>query len=125
MTGIPLKPLRNILGQDCPFHISEDAILATRDLVEYILHQIRIFAIKEFEDLNNNRQQQGLKPLKRLNGRVARRACKNILKLQTVNDMGLQSNCIVSLGGNTMYPNIKATKSAKKDSDEHGGTNGL
>ena len=124
MTGIPLKPLRKILGQDCPSHISEDATLATRDVLEYILHQIRIFSLKEFEDLNNNRKQQGLKPLKRLNGWAVRRACDNILKPETVNDMGLQSNGIVGPGGNTMYTHIQATKSAKKDTDTYGGTNG-
>ena len=106
MTGIPLKPLRKILGQDCPFHISEDATRATRDLLEHILNQIKIFAIQEFEDLNNNRKQQGLKPLKRLNGWAVRRACDNILKPETVNDMGLQYNGIVSPGGNTMYTHI-------------------
>jgi len=124
MIGIPLKPLRKILGQNCPFHISEDATLVTRDLIEYILHQVRISAIKEFEDLNSNREHQGLKPLKRLNGRTVRRACNNILKPNIDNDMGLQYNSIVSLGGNTMYTNIDATKSAKKDTDKHGGTNG-
>ena len=124
MTGIPLKPLRKILGHGCPFHISEDAPRATRDLLEHILHQIKIFAIQEFEDLNNNRKQQGLKPLKRLNGWAVRRACDNILKPDTVNDMGLQSNGIVSPGGNTMYTHIQATKSAKKDTDTYGGTNG-
>ena len=123
MNYLPLNPIRLILGQNSPFHISEEAIIATRDLLEYILKQVRVCSIKEFEKLNNDRKKQGLKPLKRLNEWAVKKACDNILKPETVNDMGLQSNSIVSLGGNTMYQNINATKSAKKDNDEHADTN--
>jgi len=114
MTGIPLKPLKIILGQDCPYHISEEAIQCVKDFTEFIVCQIGLNAIEEFKELNHSREKQGLKPLKRLNEWAVGRACNNILKPETVNDMGLQSNSIVSLGGNTMYTHIDATKSAKE-----------
>ena len=102
MIGIPLKPLRKILGKDCPFHISKDAIIVTRDLIEYILYQLRIFAIKEFEDLNSNREQQGLQKLKRLNQWAIKRASQKIINGSTIPSMGSQPTMIRSPDGEKM-----------------------
>ena len=125
MTGIPLKPLREILWHNCPYDISQEATLELKIYLEYMATRIAHQALQEFRGLNSNRERQGLCPLKRLNGQAVQKACNNILKPETVNKMGLQPQGIVSPGGNRMDMNRNATKSAKKDITEHGGTNGL
>lgn len=124
MTKIPLKPLRKILGQNCPFPISNDAVVLLRDSLEDVISYVGSVSLKEFEDLNHYRKRQGLRPLKGLNGWSIRKACDKILKRDADSDWGLQSTGIVGPGGDTMYTHIQATKSAKKDTDTHGGTNG-
>ena len=127
MTSLPLKPIRDLLTQDFPdsMHITDDAILALRDTLEDIIHRIGCASLREFDELNGNREQQGLRTLKRLNSCAVKKACDNILKPERVNDMGLQSQEIISLGDKNMARHTLVTKSAKKDSEEHGGINGL
>lgn len=125
MSHLPLRPIKTILGQNCPFHISEEATIIMRNFLECILNQVRNYSIKNFEELNSNRERQGLRTLKRLNGCTMKKACDNILKANSVNNMGLQSQEIASLGDKNMARNTLVTKSAKKDNDEHGGINGL
>lgn len=110
MNGLPLKPLRMLLGQDCSFHISEDAVLFTRDVLEYILLQLRILAIKEFEKLNNNRQQQGLQKLRRLNQWAIKRAAQKIINGSTISSMGSQPTMIRSPDGEKMLESKSVIK---------------
>ena len=122
MTKLPLKPLRKILGENCPYHISKDATLATRNLLEYILHQIRIFSIKEFEGLNNNREQQGLQKLRRLNQWAIKKAAQKIINGSTISSMGSQSPMIRSPDDEKM---LESKSVIKLDTDTWitGGTN--
>jgi len=67
MHVIPLMPIRRIIELYCPYHISTEAVIALRDVLEGIGATIAKNAVKEFKKLNECREKQGLKPLKRLN----------------------------------------------------------
>lgn len=114
MTKIPLKPLRKILGQNCPFPISNDAVVLLRGSLEDVISYVGSVSLKEFEDLNHYRKRQGLRPLKRLNGWSIRKACDKILKQDADSDLGLQSIGIVGLGDKDMAGHTLVTKSAKE-----------
>jgi len=111
---LPLAPIRDLLTRNCSFHISDTAIVILRDNIEDIIRQVGHESLEEFERLNSNRKRQGLRPLKRLNGYVVRRACGNVLKQDADSDLGLQSAGIVGLGDKDMARHTLVTKSAKE-----------
>lgn len=111
---IPLKPIKEILKQDCPYHVSSEAVILLRDQLWEIAQAIKEESIKEFEEYNNHRHAQGLPPKKRLNRWAVKKASEKVLKHPGFNDMGLQSSGAVSLGGK-MLASKESTKSAKED----------
>lgn len=111
---IPLKPIREILKQDCPYHVSNEAVILLRDKLEEIAWAIKQESIKEFERYNNYRRTQGLSPKKRLNRWAIMKGHHNALKQKSDNGMGLQSNGAVS-PGDEMPTDKVVTKSAKRD----------
>jgi|GEM_PF-6962792 len=118
---LPLAPIRDLLTRNCSFHISDTAIVILRDNIEDIIRQVGHESLEEFERLNSNRQRQGLRPLKRLNGWSIRKACDKILKQDADSDWGLQSTGIVGLGDKNMARHTLVTKSAKVDNSDNGG----
>lgn len=115
---LPLKPLSRMLRQNCHYHISSEAIVLLRNILEELVYEIRRNALKEFEEMNNRREQQGLPLLKRLNSWALRKAIDNILKSNSDNGMGLQSNGAVSPGGDKMVTDKNATKPVKATDDQ-------
>jgi len=71
-THIPLTPIRRLLELHCPYHISNEATIELRNLLEKIGLGIARDAVAEFENLNKCREKQGLRPLKRLNSWAVR-----------------------------------------------------
>ena len=122
---IPLNPVRRLISDNCPYHVSLEAVMGLRDFLENIAGEMAGSAADELKKLNQGRERQGLKPLKRLNGWVVRKVCDNVLNGDTVKDRGLQSTVIVGPGGKKMSAQTKATKSAKEDDRSTGGHNGL
>lgn len=96
---IPLNPIRKILEQYCSHHISDEAVRKLRDSLEDIAHNISAHAEKEFKRLNECREKQGLRRLKRLNEWAVFLTIKNIIKGQKDIDTGLQPEEIVNPGG--------------------------
>ena len=100
MTSLPLKPIRNLLAQGCPnhMHISDDAIVALRDSLEDIIHLVGCTSTREFEELNRNRERQGLRRLKRLNAWVIEKVAQKIINGSAISSMGSQPAMIGNLG---------------------------
>jgi len=100
MSSLPLTPIRDLLTQDCPgsMHITDDAIIALRDSLEDIIQYIGYESVKEFERLNRNRKQQGLRRLKRLNSWSIERAVQKIINGETISYIGSRSAMIENLG---------------------------
>jgi len=112
---IPLKPLRELLKQDCPYDVSNEAVILLRDKLEEIARAIKQESIKEFERYNDHRRTQGLPPKKRLNRWAIMKGHRNALKQESNTGMGLQSYGAVSPGGKVLASK-ESTKSAKEDS---------
>lgn len=89
MPGVlPLAPIRNLLAQECSFHISDEAITLLRDVLENIIYQIGYESISEFERLNRNREQQGLRRLSRLNAWSIEKAAQKIINEENISYVG-------------------------------------
>ena len=110
---IPLGPIRKILKQDCPYHVSNEAVIMLRDKIEEIARAIKEESIKEFERYNDHRRAQGLPPKKRLNRWAIMKGHSNALKQKSDNGVGLQSNGAAS-PGDEMPTDKAVTKSAKR-----------
>ena len=110
MRLLPLTPIRNLLVQNCPFHLSDDAIISLRDILEDIIHMTCYGSIQEFEELNSNRERQGLPRLKRLNSWAIKRAAKKIINDSTILSMGSQPAMIGSLDGEKMLESKSVIK---------------
>ena len=112
MTSLPLKPIRDLLSQECPdsMHITDDAILALRDTLEDIIHQVRHLSIREFEILNSNRECQGLRRLRRLNAWSIEKAVQKIINGETISSMGSQPAMIRSPDGEKMLESKSVIK---------------
>lgn len=104
---LPLQPIRAILAQNSPFHISDDAVREIRDFLDTIASDICKQSVQEFTKYNKNREIQGLGIKKRLDAHAVERAIPlvtdNIYKRLFHNNMGLQPvEVIVNPGGTTM-----------------------
>jgi len=122
---LPTKPVRDILKQHCPYHITAEAIIESKHFLEAMMAYLSMEANKEFEGLNERREKLGLPRLKRLNLWSVKKASEKVLKRLEFNDTGLQSNGFVSLGGENMSADKNATKSAKEKCRDSGGENEL
>jgi|GEM_PF-2455571 hypothetical protein len=110
---IPLNTIRKIIEKYCSYHISTEAVIKLRDVLEEIASKIAKSAVEEFDKLNRNREYQGLRPLKRLNSWCISKAyIINYLKSNNIKNWGLQSNGVVNPDGENM-PAGKST--AKPD----------
>jgi len=105
---IPLHPLRKIIEKDCPYQISEMSIVKLRQVLEELTCLIAKNAIAEFEKLNDTREKQGLKPLKRLNEWAIFLSSQNIINHSKNIDLGVQPRRIVYPGGTKMSKDKKA-----------------
>jgi len=99
---IPLKPLREILKQDCPYDVSNEAVILLRDQLEGIARAIKQESIKEFERYNDHRCTQGLPFKKRLNRWAIMKGHSNALKQESNTEMGSQYEEVGSLGDEIM-----------------------
>ena len=107
MTSLPLKPIRDLLERDSPYHISDDAVREIRDFLDTIASDICKNSVKEFTIYNKNREIQGLGIKKRLDTHAVKRAIpqvtNNLYKRFSNNSMGLQLvEMIVNPGGTKM-----------------------
>ena len=107
MTSLPLKPIRDLLTRDSPFHISDDAVREIRDFLDTIASDVCKQSVQEFTKYNKNREIQGLGIKKRLDAHAVERAiplvADNIYKRLSHNNMGLQPvEMIVNPGGTKM-----------------------
>jgi len=109
MSSLPLKPVRDLLAQDCPFHICDDAIVVLRDALEFIIHQVGHESLEQFERLNSNRKRQGLRRLRRLNSWAIRRAAQKIINEDSIFNMGSQP-AMIENHGDTMHRHETVTK---------------
>lgn len=118
---LPRKPLKRMLKHDCPYQVSDDAVIALRNILETLAEDISHTAVEAFEDLNEKRTQLGIRQLQRLNEWAIVRAVENIFSSDSYYDMGLQSSRIVSPGGTHMSTETYATKSARDEGSDTGG----
>ena len=121
MADLPLKTLKLFFKECCSFHISGEAVILLRDVLECVSYRIIKDAVREFDELNKSRIRQGLSPLRRLNSWSVRRASEKVLMGVSNYDMGLQSRGVVGPGGKKMSVDKNVTKSAKGDSNDNGG----
>ena len=113
--SLPLKPVKQLLGQHWPNQISEAAAWELKSFLEQVGVQIGREAVIEFEKLNERREKLGIPRLKRLNAWAVKQACRNVLKQDTVSNLGLQLQDVVNPGGNNMSTETEATKSASME----------
>ena len=116
---IPLNPIRQIMKKHCPYHISTEAVLTIRDLLEGVLSETTIKAVRRFENLNKCREEQGLPRLKRLNAWAVKNSNynKDFINRQKINNRGLQPEEIaIPTGGNMSADN--STKPDSKATDD-------
>lgn len=119
MHYIPLNSVRKIMKKHCPHHISTEAVIKLRDMLEEIALKIAKSAVEEFDKLNRNRECQGLRPLKRLNSWCIHNAyIINYLKSNTIKNWGLQSQGVVNPGGENMPAGINTAKPDKSTDDQ-------
>ena len=111
------KPIKEIMCGNCPFHISMEAVVGLRGILEDIAGDIVYSAVEEFTKLNKAREKQGLPRLKRLNFFAIKKASEKFLKHTDDNKLGIQSTGIVGPGGNEMLQHPKATKPVKTTTD--------
>ena len=64
---ISLHSIRRIMEKYCSYHISMEAIILLRDMIEENATNITVDVVKNFEEMNECRKIQGLRKLKRLN----------------------------------------------------------
>jgi hypothetical protein len=90
---------RYLLKNSGPHHVSLDAAIFLKDILDHLGHSIACEAIQAFEQLNDHRQLQGFPRLKRLNQYAVLRAIENLFSDTSVIEMGLQSQQDASPGG--------------------------
>jgi len=123
---IPLNPIRKIIiAEDSSCHISMEAVMVLRDVIEELARDIVNGALQEFQKRNSNRARQGLHPLKRIDAWAIKEANAKVLKQQKDNHTGSQPAMIGGPGGKKMSTQTKATKSAKEETRNNGDNNGL
>jgi len=87
------------MEQNCSHHhISNESVIYVRDVVKDVIKEITKEAIVEFDGLNECRERQGLRKLKRLNAWSIGKAAEKVLKDLNHQDMGSQPAMIGSLG---------------------------
>lgn len=97
---LPKKPIKKALQQASGFpQISMDAVIEARKILERLLHQMGLHASQELDKLNENREQQGLRKMQRLNAWAIKNAAEKLFSAESHNRMGLQSNEDTSPGG--------------------------
>jgi len=106
---LPLKPIRAILEENCPYHISEEAVIELKKIIEYAIEDISKEAVKLFEKRNKARYDKGLRPLKRLDVWSIHNSSINFLKTKSIIYKGLRTGRIVTPGG-TMNKDPNTTK---------------
>jgi len=104
------------MEQSCSYHISNECVIYVRDVVKDVIQEVTKEAVVEFDGLNECRERQGLRRLKRLNAWSIGKAVEKVLKDLNHQDMGSQPAMIGSLGGR-MSADSEATKSAKAIDD--------
>ncbi|MDD3492009.1 MAG: hypothetical protein PHZ19_00745 [Candidatus Thermoplasmatota archaeon] len=102
-----------MLKNNCPYQVSDDAVVTLLATVETIACVIGNKAIEEFEMLNKLRLMQGLPLLKRLDKESVNRAVQKLFSAVNNNNVGLLSPGIPSPGGTKMSAKTQATKSAQ------------
>jgi len=118
MHMIPLNSVRKIMGRHCPYHISTEAIVELRDILEGLGLEIAQQAVAEFENLNKYKEKQGLRPLKRLNAWAVKNSDLyiNIINGLKNKNKGLQpEEIVIPQGGNMSADN--STKPDKTTDD--------
>ena len=85
---IPLHSIRRIMERHCPYHISMEAVMTLRSLLEEIVSKMTIDAVKKFEEMNECREKQGLRRLKRLNAWAVKNSNYNI---NIINDQKMRT----------------------------------
>ena len=78
--GFPLKPIKRILKKYYYGEISRDVCIYVRDSLLDITNKLAENAVKEFEQYNLRREQQGLYRIKRLNIFVFQRCMETFFK---------------------------------------------
>ncbi|MEA2053550.1 MAG: hypothetical protein U9O96_00295 [Candidatus Thermoplasmatota archaeon] len=117
---IPLNSVRGIIELHCPYHISNEATIELRDLLEEVGLEIAREAVKKFENLNKCREEQGLPRLKRLNSWAVKNSNYNkefINGLKNKN-RGLQPEEIVIPQGGDMSAQTITAKARQRTTDD-------
>ena len=118
--SIPLNSIRRIMERHCPYHISMEAIILLRDMIEEIAANITIDVVKNFEEMNEFRKIQGLRKLKRLNAWAVKNSNFVITFINSHNNKnkGFQSEGIVIPGSDNMSAQTIAAKPDNKTTDD-------
>jgi len=118
--AIPLNSIRRIMERHCPYHISNEAVLTLRGLLEDIASKVTIDAVKKFEEMNECREKQGLRRLKRLNAWAVRNSnfFINFISELKLKNKGFQSEGIVIPGSDNMSAQTIAAKPDNKTTDD-------
>ena len=86
------------MEQNCPYDICDDSVIYVRNIIENLIEEITKEAIIEFNELNDNREKQNLRRLKRLNSWSIKKAGEKILKEIDHQSIGSQPEMIEGLG---------------------------
>jgi len=124
--AIPFHSVKRIMDRHCPHHISTEAVLTLRDLLEEIASKVTIESVRRFENLNKCREGQGLRPLKRLNAWAVRavmdsknsKSNKEFINGLKNKNKGLQPEGIVIPGSDNMSAQTNTANARQKTTDD-------
>ena len=106
---------RNLLKNSGSHHVTIEAAVFLKHLLDHLGQLIACEANQVFEQLNNRRERQGLPRLKRINTSAVAQAYNNIKKQLPDNTMGFHSFRIESPGDKNMSVNEKIAKTRKEE----------
>ena len=106
--GFPLKPIKRILKKYYNGEICENVCIYVKDILLETTNLLAKNAVKEFEQYNSRRKQQGLHRVRRLNKFVFQRSKEMVFKpIVDINngEEGVENNGLLCQDGNMIDKN--------------------
>ena len=97
MARYPLKPIRTILKEHHDGEVSEEAVIYVRDILLVVTAFLAEESVKDFNELNRRRQEQGLPILKRLDRFAFKNVWESIYKQILDKNIGEVGNVMETL----------------------------
>lgn len=97
MARYPLKPIRTILKEHHDGEVSEEAVIYVRDILLVVTAFLAEESVKDFNEMNRRRQEQGLPILKRLDRFAFKNVWERIYKQIVDKNIGEVGNVMETL----------------------------